>query len=168
MVPARSLPCRLSYHLYITFFEQLLERNQAVASEVFMRAWRKASTAADAGDEEGAKLWRLNGLNVSAGSSPQSCRATPPSPPYAPHPPLHPQDVRTYHVTRDQMERLWEPQRDLQRFLEFVVPYRFFGKTDRSLEADGIHRWRYNEVSAAPLRLRGKGPRSLATRRQPD
>ena len=61
--PVDSLPRRLSYHLYITFFEQLLERNQAIASEVFMRAWRKASTAADAGDEDGAKMWRLNSLN---------------------------------------------------------------------------------------------------------
>lgn len=47
------------------------------------------------------------------------------------------------------MERLWAPQRDLQRFLEWVVPHRFFAHTDRQLEAEGVHRWRYNEVAIA-------------------
>jgi hypothetical protein len=42
---------------------QMLERSPTVCNEVFMRAWRKSSTAAELGDEDGAKLWRLNGLN---------------------------------------------------------------------------------------------------------
>ena len=59
----------------------------------------------------------------------------------------HINDLRTYHLTRDQMERLWAPQRDLQQFLEWVVPHRFFGMTDKELVPEGIHRWRYNDTA---------------------
>lgn len=44
------------------------------------------------------------------------------------------------------MVRLWAPQADLREFMEWVVPARFFGATDKELIPEGIHRWRYNET----------------------
>ena len=55
--------------------------------------------------------------------------------------------VGTFHVTREQMNRIWAPQRDLQLFLEWVVPPRFFGRTDTELASEGVHRWRYNDLA---------------------
>ena len=58
----------------------------------------------------------------------------------------HINDLRTFHLTKDQMDSMWAPQKDLQQFLEWVVPHRFFHMTDRELATEGIHRWRYNDT----------------------
>ena len=50
-----------TYHTYRP--SQLLERNPSVCNDVFARAWRKSNTALEMGDEDGAKLWRLSGMN---------------------------------------------------------------------------------------------------------
>ena len=34
-----------------------------MCNDVFARAWRKSNTALEMGDEDGAKLWRLSGMN---------------------------------------------------------------------------------------------------------
>jgi hypothetical protein len=150
----------LSYHLYITHFEQLLERDQPLQAEVFTRCRAiHAALAAGVPNDRGvyrhlARSVLAAGGGAVAGVSSASVAAGLTDLTAAERQELlhcyevvHINDARTYHLSADQMRRLWAPQRDVQEFLEWVVPPRFFSMTDRELQPEGVHRWRYNDAA---------------------
>ena len=223
MCPCPSAnPLQLCYHIYITHFEQLLERDASLLSEIFDRCRTINSVLALGGRAlarnvlaaGGGSVAGINSSAVQAGRidmsreerddlmmlytvshingecacsfytseirhSLQKSMSVLSSMHISMHIPSHAPtltDLRTFHLTREQLLRLWQPQRDLRKFIEWIVPARFFSMTDAELSIEvnmgrscvysgsgsytpthfsplshsplqGIHRWRYNNVA---------------------